>query len=151
MTIIKWDPFRNVTTLQDRINRLFEDSFPHSSQQREELELTPCAWRPMVDIYETESGIVIEADLPGVAKEDVAVEVKDNMLSISGQKESHVEVDNESYYRRERCQGSFHRAFTLQTPIAPDKIKAKFKDGVLYVEIPKPEEERPKQITVDVE
>lgn len=151
MTIVKWDPFRNVTTLQDRINRLFEDSFPHSGQRDDDMELPPCAWRPTVDIYETESGVVIKADLPGVNKENVAVEVKDNILSIKGQRESDTEVDNERYYRRERCHGSFHRAFTLQSAISPDKIKAKFKDGVLHVEVPRPEEERPKQIQVDVE
>jgi HSP20 family protein len=149
MAIIRWDPFRNVATLQDRINRLFEDSFPRSRDIDEDISM--CEWKPSVDIYETEEGIVIKAELPGVNKEDVSVEVKNNILTLKGERFVDKEIDEDKYYRRERCFGTFHRTFTLQDTVLPDKIKAKFRNGVLEIEVPKPEEEKPRQISVNVE
>lgn len=149
MAIIRWDPFRNVATLQDRINRLFEDSFPRSRDIDEDISM--CEWKPSVDIYETEEGIVIKAELPGVNKEDVSVEVKNNILTLKGESFVDKEIDEDKYYRRERCFGTFHRTFTLQDTVLPDKIKAKFRNGVLEIEVPKPEEEKPRQISVNVE
>lgn len=149
MAIIRWDPFRNVATLQDRINRLFEDSFPRSRDIDEDISM--CEWKPSVDIYETEEGIVIKAELPGVNKEDVSVEVKNNILTLKGERFVDKEIDEDKYYRRERCFGTFHRTFTLQNTVLPDKIKAKFRNGVLEIEVPKPEEEKPRQISVNVE
>jgi HSP20 family protein len=148
MTIVRWDPFRNLTTLQDRINRLFEDAFPNKTESDEDAV---CSWRPLVDIYETEAGIVIQADLPGVEKEKVFVEVKDNVLTIQGERAQETAASDDKYYRRERTCGLFQRSFTLRTQIAPEKIKATFKNGVLKVEIPHPKEDRTKQITVKVE
>ncbi len=149
MAIIRWDPFRNVATLQDRINRLFEDSFPRSRDIDEDISM--CEWKPSVDIYETEEGIVIKAELPGVNKEDVSVEVKNNILTLKGERFVDKEIDEDKYYRRERCFGTFHRTFTLQDTVLPDKIKAKFRNGVLEIEVPKPEEEKPRQISVNVQ
>jgi len=149
MAIIRWDPFRNVATLQDRINRLFEDSFPRSRDIDEDISM--CEWKPSVDIYETEEGIIIKAELPGVNKEDVSVEVKNNILTLKGERFVDKEIDEDKYYRRERCFGTFHRTFTLQNTVLPDKIKAKFRNGVLEIEVPKPEEEKPRQISVNVE
>ncbi len=149
MAIIKWDPLGNIATLQDRINQLFDDSFPHQHQDDETVPL--CAWTPSVDIYETEQGVVIAADLPGVNKEDVVVEVKDDLLTISGQRSADPQCQATNYYRRERTCGNFHRAFTLHAMIAPDQIKATFKNGVLMVSIPNPEEDKPRQIKVDIE
>lgn len=149
MAIIKWDPLGNIATLQERINKLFDDSFPHPMHDSEDVPL--CAWAPHVDIYETEQGIIIAADLPGVNKEDVLVEVKDNVLTLSGERFADPAVGAEQYYRRERTCGTFHRAFTLRTFIAPDRIKARFKNGVLLVEVPLPEEEKPRQVSVDIE
>jgi HSP20 family protein len=149
MAIIRWDPFRNVATLQDRINRLFEDSFPRSRDIDEDISM--CEWKPSVDIYETEEGIIIKAELPGVNKEDVSVEVKNNILTLKGERFVDKEIDEDKYYRRERCFGTFHRTFTLQDTVLPDKIKAKFRNGVLEIEVPKPEEEKPRQISVNVE
>jgi HSP20 family protein len=148
MAIMRWDPFRNINTLQDRINRLFDDAFPRSAEHEDDMV---CAWRPMVDIYESEAGIVIQADLPGVEKEKVSVEVKDNILTIQGERGDDHPAGDENYYRRERTCGSFQRSFTLRSVIAPDQIKASFKNGVLKIEIPKPEEEKPKQVTVNIE
>jgi HSP20 family protein len=149
MAIIKWDPLGNIATLQDRINKLFDDSFPHQAHDNEEVPL--CAWTPSVDIYETAQGVVIAIDLPGVNKEDVVVEVKDDMMTISGQRSGDPEHCATNYYRRERICGNFHRTFTLHAMVLPEQIKAKFKNGVLTVEIPKPVEETPRQISVDIE
>jgi len=148
MTVVRWDPFRNVNALQDRINRMFEETFPMEGKDE---ELSVCAWRPVVDIYESDKGIVIKADLPGVRKEDVAVEVKNNILSLKGERHTGEDVSEARYYRRERCFGTFMRSFTLRSAISPDKIKARFKEGVLTIEVPGPEEEKPKQVTVNVE
>lgn len=149
MALVRWDPFRNVATLQDRINRLFEDAFPRSRDIDDDVSM--CAWRPAVDIYETENGLVLKAELPGVKKEDVSVEIKDNILSLKGERVEDKRVDEENYYRRERCFGTFQRSFNLEQSIQPEKIKAKFKDGVLEVEIPRPEEEKPKKVSVSVD
>jgi HSP20 family protein len=149
MAIIKWDPLGNIATLQDRINRIFDDSFPHQANDATATSL--CAWTPDVDIYETERGIIIAADLPGVSKEAVQVEVKDNILTLSGERPADLETPATHYYRRERSCGSFHRAFTLRAVVSPEQIKARFKNGVLMVEIPSPEEDAPKKIAVDVE
>ena len=149
MTLIKWDPFRDVETLQTRINRMFEDSFGRTKAPDDEMNL--CAWRPPVDIYETENGIVLAAELPGVVKEDISVEVKDNILTLKGERTANPNIKGKKFYRHERCYGTFQRSFTLQHDIQPNLIKATFKDGVLEIEIPKPDEEQPKQITVKVE
>jgi len=149
MTLIKWDPLRDVETLQNRINRMFEDSFGRTQAPDDEMNL--CAWRPPVDIYETENGIVLAAELPGVGKEDISVEVKDNILTLKGERTANPNIKGKKFYRHERCYGTFQRSFTLQHDIQPNLIKATFKDGVLEIEIPKPDEEQPKQITVKVE
>jgi HSP20 family protein len=146
MTIMRWDPFKNISTLQDRINRLFEDAFPRSSQPDE-----ACDWRPAVDIYEDESGIVILVDLPGVEKEDVGVEAKENMLTLKGLRKIEPPAKEDQYYRRERGCGAFHRVFTIRYPLAPEKIKASFKNGVLKIEIPKPDVEKPRTVTVNID
>ena len=149
MALVKWDPFRDVAVLQNRINRMFDDSFGPSRDRDDEMNM--CAWRPAVDIYETETGVILAVELPGVGKENVAVEVKDNILTLKGERLSKPEIKEENYYRQERCYGSFQRSFTLHHNIQPNLIKATFKDGMLEIEIPRPEEEQPKQITVNVE
>ncbi len=149
MTIVRWDPFRDVATLQDRINRLFSESFGQTRDLEDDMKA--CSWRPAVDIYEAENEIVLRAELPGIRKEDVAVEVKDNLLTLRGERFPDTEISDEMYYRREICFGTFERSFTLREIIKPEHIKAAFKDGVLKVRIPKPDVEVPKQITVEVE
>jgi len=149
MTIVKWDPFRNVAALQDRINRIFDESFTRTDDVDDDISM--CAWKPTVDIYETDEAIILKAELPGIKKEDVSVEINDNVLTLKGERVEDKEIKEGSYFRKERCFGTFSRAFNLQYRVQPDKIKAKFKDGILEIEIPKPEKEKPKQITVNVE
>lgn len=149
MSLVGWDPFSNIATLQDRINRLFEDAFPRAAQEEEGL--TACAWRPLADIFETESGVVIILDLPGVDKKDVSVEVKENVLTIKGDRCVEQAADDNKYYRRERTFGTFQRSFAMRGAIAPEKIRATFKNGVLRIELAKPEQEKPKQVSVDID
>jgi len=149
MALVKWDPFRDVAELQNRINRMFDDSFGPSRDREDEVNM--CAWKPAVDIYETETGVILSVDLPGVGKENVAVEVKNNILTLKGERFPKTEINQEAYYRQERCYGTFQRSFTLHHNIQPNLIEATFKDGMLEIEIPRPEEEQPQQITVKVE
>lgn len=149
MSLVRWDPFRNMATLQDRINRLFEDAFPRAAEGDEELSAS--AWHPLVDIFETEQGVSILVDLPGVSKEDVSVEVKENVLTIRGERKFDQTVADDRYYRRERAFGTFQRSFATHTIISPGEIKATFKNGVLKVEVPKPQEIKPKQVSVNIE
>ncbi len=149
MTIIKWDPFRNVAALQDRINRMFEDSFAQTG--RSDDEISAYAWKPNVDIYEVDEGIIIKADLPGVNKEDVSVEVRDNLLTLKGFRLEDPDVGDQCYYCKERGFGTFHRAFTLQYNVQPETIRASFKNGVLKISVPEPEEEKPRKIRVNID
>jgi HSP20 family protein len=128
---------------------MFDESFGRSRELDDEMNLK--AWRPAVDIYEAENGIVVAVELPGVSKESVAVEVKDDVLILKGERPANPAISEDSYYRRERLFGPFKRSFTLHQNIKPDQIKATFKDGVLQIEIPRPVQEQPKQVTVNVE
>lgn len=149
MSIVRWDPFRDVSVLQDRINRIFNESFGRSRDFEDEVGLYD--WRPPVDIYETGDGIVLKVELPGINKADVSLEVKDNVLTVKGERLLDPAIKDEQYYRKERSFGKFNRSFSLQEQIKPDLIKASFKDGVLTIEIPRPEEEKPQQVTVNID
>jgi len=108
-------------------------------------------WSPPVDIYETTDGIVLKIELPGISKEDVSVEIKDNVLTLKGERLLDPKIKDEHYYRKERSFGKFYRSLSLQDPIKAGLIKASFKDGVLTVEVPRSEKEKPKKISVDIE
>lgn len=149
MALVKWDPFRDVAELQNRINRMFDESFGRSRELDDEMNLR--AWRPAVDIYEAENGIIVAVELPGVRKENVSVEVKDDVLTLKGERRANPAIKEDSYYLRERLFGPFKRSFTLHQNIQPELIKATFKEGILEIELPKPAQEHPKQITVNVE
>ena len=115
-----------------------------------EEELTQGAWIPAVDIYETKESILLNVELPGVTKEDISLEVKDSTLMLRGEKKLEKDVKEENFHRMERAYGSFTRAFTLPSTVQQDKVKAKFRDGILEIVLPKAEEAKPKQIKVDV-
>jgi HSP20 family protein len=149
MALVKWDPFRDVAELQNRINRMFEESFGGSRDLDDKMNSR--AWRPAVDIYEGENGIIVAVELPGVSKQNVSVEVKDDVLTLKGERRANPAVKEDSYFLRERLFGPFKRTFTLHQNIRPELIKAKFKEGILEIELPKPAQEHPRQITVNVE
>lgn len=148
MALIRWDPFREITSLQERMNRLFSDVRLRTPFGEEEI--TQGAWIPAVDIYETNDAIVLKAELPGIPKEDIFIEVKDNTLTLKGEKKFEREVKEENYHRVERSYGSFQRAFTLPGTVQQDRVRAKFKEGILEITLPKLEQAKPKQIKVEV-
>ena len=149
MALVKRDPFRDIITLRERMDRMFEDSL--SRFRMPEDATMPTFWSPSVDIYETDENIVLKAELPGVDKKDVSVEVKDSTLILKGERKREKEVKEENYHRVERSFGTFMRSFSLPVSVKQDQVKAKFKDGVLEVTLPKSEEAKPKQVKVEVE
>ncbi len=147
MSIVRWDPWTTLPSLQERINRIFEEAFPKSSTVKDEA-FAIADWRPLVDTYEENGAIVIKAEIPGVKKEDVSIDIKDNVLTLKGERSHEAEIKEENYYRRERSYGKFHRAFTLPDAVDPNRIDASYKDGVLKITIPKAEEPTAKKIEI---
>lgn len=148
MAIVRWEPFRDLMTLQDRMNRLFEESVGRFRATDESLDAG--AWSPAVDIYETEQDIVLKAELPEVNLKDIDIRLENNTLTLKGERKFERETQKENYHRVERSYGMFSRSFTLPSTVDQEKIKADYKDGILKVTLPKKEETRPKQIKVDV-
>jgi HSP20 family protein len=148
MALIRWDPFREMSSLQERMNRLMTDFRTRTPWTEEEM--AQGSWVPAVDIYETKEAIVLNVELPGVTKDEISLEVKDSTLTLKGEKKLEKDVKEENYHRMERTYGSFMRSFTLPSTVQQEKVKARFKDGILEISIPKAEEARPKQIKVDV-
>lgn len=146
MELVRWNPHRSLFNLNDRFGSIF-DNFFYPSLRHDEEE-TRLAWNPVVDIYENEGTYVVTAEIPGVDKKDLEIGVKDRVLTLKGERSSDNEANEGHYYRRERCHGKFERTFTLPADVDADRIDASFKDGVLKIEIPKPEQRKPKQITV---
>ena len=149
MAIVRWDPFRDVMTLQDRMNRLFDQTMSRTRADDEE-GFTASTWAPAVDIFETAESLVMKAELPGVSREQIDIQVRDNTLTLKGERKFERDVKDENYLRVERSYGAFQRAFSLPATIQKDRIKAVFRDGVLEVSIPKAEEAKPKQVKIDV-
>jgi HSP20 family protein len=152
MAIVRWEPFRDLAGLQERMNRLFEESLRTrgtGSGQEEDWALGG-SWAPPVDIYEHEGNIVLKAELPGIDPKDVELRVENNVLTVRGQRKLEEEVKRDNYHRIERAYGVFTRQFTLPTTVDAEKIKADYKEGVLKIVIPKREEAKPKQITINV-
>ncbi|MCG6911224.1 MAG: Hsp20/alpha crystallin family protein [Deltaproteobacteria bacterium] len=145
MQLVKWNPMRDMLGLNGRYDNMFDDFFNPTRGTRLSREWN---WNPKVDIYEEDGAIVVKAELPGVEKDNIVVDVKNGILTLKGERASDKEVKEDSYYRRERVFGSFERRFNLPENVDPEKITADYKDGVLKVGIPKPEEALPKQITV---
>jgi HSP20 family protein len=147
MAIVRWEPLREFSTLQNEMNRLFNTVFD-----------TPAAnggstlrrWMPAMDLVETEDHFVLRADLPGVSEADVNIEVEDRVLTISGERKAEHELSKEGYHRVERAFGTFSRALTLPEGIDPDAVAATFDRGVLEVRIPKPEQRKPRKVSIGV-
>jgi HSP20 family protein len=152
MAIVRWEPFRDLVTIQDRMNRIFDDAFRGVSRQgaSDEDWALGGSWAPPVDIYEHEGTLVLKAELPGIEPKDVDVRVENNVLTLRGERRFDQEVKRESCHRVERAYGSFSRSFTLPSVVDTQSIKAEFKDGILRVTMPKREEAKPKQIQIQV-
>jgi HSP20 family protein len=141
-----WPTFNRLTDLREEIDRLFESPFS-------ELVRTPSVfsgWTPTIDLYEDQDNVLVKVELPGMTKETIEVTLHEGTLSISGERKTERKVEKADVYRSERFFGRFQRAISLPTPVAADKVKAEYKDGVLTVTLPKTEEAKPKQINVNV-
>ena len=149
MALIRWEPTREVNSLQSEMNRLFNTFFgdaPAAAGGGGEFR----RWIPAMDLAETEDHFVLRADLPGLAEEDVSIELEDNLLTVSGERTSDHEEKREGYHRVERASGRFARSLTLPEGVDPEAIQASFDRGVLEVRVPKPEERKPRRVQIGV-
>lgn len=145
MAIVRWDPFKDFLSLQEDLSKMFERRFGRGPHWGVSL------WAPAIDVYEKGSNVVVKAELPGIKPEEIDVLAEEDRLTIKGERKLEEETKEEDYYRLERRYGSFERTLPLPTAVKTDKIKAKFKDGVLEVTLPKTEEAKPKEVKVKVE
>ena len=145
MAIIRWDPFRDLTTLRERMNVLFGDVY---SSRGEDKDLIASTWNPSVDIYEHNGNLVLTAEVPGLDENDIEVKLEDSTLTIKGERKYEKEVNEENYHRVERSYGSFSRSFSLPQNIDQDKIKAESENGILKIPMPKKAELKPKKVKV---
>jgi HSP20 family protein len=150
MALIRWEPARELQTIQQEMNRLFGTFFDAPEGGNGGNGGTLRRWIPAMDLVEEDEHFVLRADLPGVREEDVNIELEDNVLTISGERRAEHEDRKEGYYRVERAVGRFARSLTLPEGIDPERIEAKFENGVLTVRIPKPEEHRPRRVAINV-
>jgi HSP20 family protein len=146
MAIVRFDPFRDLAHMQDRINRIFRDAY-----RGDDEVLKGGDWTPAVDIYETgDNTIVLRAELPGLKREDIDIRVENNTLTLRGERKQEQDVSKEHYHRVERSYGAFSRSFTLPTTVDTEKVGATFADGLLTITLPTREEAKPRQIQVQV-
>jgi HSP20 family protein len=144
MTIVRWEPLRELGTLQSEMNRLFNTAFDGPAPSGGTMR----RWMPAMDLLESGEHYVLRADLPGMSEEDVAIELEDSTLTISGERRSEHKAENGGFYRVERATGSFSRSLTLPKGVDAEAVTASFDRGVLEVRIPKPAERKPRRISI---
>lgn len=147
MALIRWEPAREIESLQQEVNRLFGSMF---EAQGRRTGGGSRGWLPAMDLVEKDDQYLLKADLPGVPPEDVKIELEDDVLTISGRRESSHESHNEGVHRVERASGEFSRSLTLPAGVDPEKVQASFEHGVLEVRIPKPEGHKPRRVEISV-
>ena len=148
MAIVRFDPFRDLASMQDRINRIFGEAYLRNN---DEDVSNRGDWRPVVDIFENDKHeIVLRAELPGLKREEIDIRVENNTLTLKGERKRDAEVKEESYHRVERSYGAFSRSFSLPATVNTEKVGATFTDGVLTITLPLREEAKPRQIQVQV-
>jgi HSP20 family protein len=145
-TLVRWDPFRDLVSIQDELNRLFGRTFAGGESMR---PTATGAWMPAMDVFETEDEIVAKLELPGIEPNEVEVQVEDSTLTVSGKREFSSETNEENYHRVERRYGAFTRSIALPQTADVEKVAAKFDKGVLTVEVPKVERAKPKKIEIE--
>ena len=145
MVHVKWEPFRDLMAMQDRMTRLFDETLSHIWKE----EVPRRIWSPPVDILERENEVILKVDLPEVNQNDIEIKVEENTLIIQGERKFIQEAPHGNYLQIERPHGTFQRTFAIPRTIDQEKIKAAYKDGVLRIVLPKKEEVHPKQIVVE--
>ena len=145
-TLTRWDPFRELTSFRDQMNRMFEDTFFRGRSTDSALT----AWAPAVDFYETENELVLKADLPDINEKDLDIRVENNMFTLRGERRFEKTVSEDNHLRVERSYGSFSRSFALPNTVNTEQTQADYRNGVLTVRVPKRAESKPKQIKVSV-
>jgi HSP20 family protein len=148
MAMTRFDPFRDLAVLQDRMNRLFTDTY--GDRRREDDLMSRGTWMPAVDIYELDGTLVLKADLPDMRREDIDLNVENNTLTIRGERKLDNDIQQESFHRIERAYGSFLRQFSLPAAVDTAKIAAEYKQGVLTVKLPVRDEVKPRSINIEV-
>jgi HSP20 family protein len=147
MALMRWTPMGHLPSFQHEMNRMVNEFFGDGNGEAAGTGLS--SWTPAVDIHETDDGFVIKAELPGVSKDDVSVDVHQNTLTLRGQRKHEAEVKQDKYHRVERSYGTFQRSFVLPTVVDQEKVQATFKDGVLELHLPKSETAKPKRIAIN--
>ena len=145
MSIVRYDPFRDLRTLQEEVNRLFTGNMPRAFDDE---GIARGAWSPSVDIYENKDQIVLEAELPGMKREDFDLSIENNVITLRGQRQFEKKDESDNYHRVERSYGSFTRSFTLPNTVTGEGANAEYKNGVLRVTLPKREETKARRIEV---
>jgi HSP20 family protein len=146
MALVRYNPFRDLRTIQEQMNRLIDLAWNRESGE----EIREGAWQPPVDIYEDENSVIIKAELADVDQKDIEVVIEDNTLILRGERRQDQSIKKENYHRIERFYGSFQRSFALPLTIDREKVKASCDRGILTIILPKREETKPKQINVEV-
>jgi HSP20 family protein len=145
MAVVRWDPFRDLNMLQDRMNRMFDDA---GRTWRTDEPAATTTWSPAVDIFETEGEIVVKAELPGMERKDIGLNLENNVLTVRGERRFTKETKDDNYHRIERSYGTFSRSFSIPATVDEEKIRADYRDGVLKIVLPKKEQAKPKQIRI---
>ncbi len=145
MALVRWTPMGHLRSFQEEMNRMFHEFFRSGG---EEAGWGLRTWTPPVDIYETDDALVLKAELPGVSKDDVSLEIHNNTLILRGERKHEAEVKEGDYYRAERAYGTFQRSFVLPTLVDQDQVQATYTDGVLELRLPKSEAAKPKRIAI---
>jgi HSP20 family protein len=145
MSIVRYDPFRDLRSLQDEVNRLFSTNL---SRTFGDEGMARGAWNPSVDIYENKDNIVLEAELPGMKREDFDLSIENNVITLRGERRFEKQDDGDNFHRVERSYGSFARSFTLPQTVQTDEVAAEYRNGVLRVTMPKREEVKARRIEV---
>jgi HSP20 family protein len=150
MALTRWDPFREMVSLQDRMSRLLDMAGSGSISRSGDDSLLSSAFIPPVDVYEDEHSVILKMEVPGVEQKDIDVQLENNVLSIQGERKFDKDEKKENFQRIERYYGSFNRSFTLPNTVDPNSVQADYENGILKVTLAKRAEAKPKQIKVNV-
>ncbi len=144
MTLIRYNPLNEVSLFRNNLGRFFNDSFFTDVNHNQDKE-----WQPVVDIMKKDGKVIVTAELPGINKKDISIDVDEDVLTIKGERKTENETKEVDFYRKERFIGSFSRSFVLPAGVSTEQINAEYKDGILKIEIPEAKKEEAKQITIN--